>query len=215
MTDTTLEPAEAGLSPASIAPDAAETGAPPVESSPRRLLNRWSILGGLITVAILFLLGWGLINTNRTRPEPGQMAPAFEVQFFDGYDWDGRTVATLDDMRGQVVVLNFWASWCVECRLEADLLEDSWRAYRDQGVLFLGVAYVDVEPKSLEYMREFDITYPNAPDLESIISGEYRVTGVPETFFIGKDGRVRQVVIGPVSQQQIDRTVRELLAEEA
>ncbi|GAB4151045.1 MAG: TlpA disulfide reductase family protein [Candidatus Promineifilaceae bacterium] len=187
----------------------------PVETKPVRRLNRWAVLAGAVTLFILGFLGWGLVNTNAPRPEPGSPAPGFEVQFFNGYEWETRPAATLEEMKGQVVVLNFWASWCIECRVEADLLENTWRAYQDQGVVFLGVAYIDVEPQSIAYMEEFNITYPNAPDLRSRISQDYKVTGVPETFFIGKDGLVKDIVIGPVSPQRLTSTIERLLAEDA
>ena len=99
-------------------------------------------------IGILILLGWGLINNNATRPEVGKSAPEFGIEFFNGYEWETKTTADLVDMQGKVVVLNFWASWCIECRLEADLIEASWQKYKDQDVIFLGVAYADDENKS-------------------------------------------------------------------
>ncbi len=144
-------------------------------------------------ITILAVLAWGLINTNAPRPEVGQNAPEFGVEFFDGYEWESRPVASLAEMRGRPVVLNFWASWCVECRYETDLLEQSWLKYKDQGVVFLGVAYADVEPNSIAYMEEFGVTFPHAPDLGTAISRDYEITGVPETFFIDKEGIIRYV----------------------
>jgi cytochrome c biogenesis protein CcmG/thiol:disulfide interchange protein DsbE len=154
-----------------------------------------------------------LINANKTRPEAGQVAPDFTVQFFDGYEWQNATSSTLADMEGKVVVLNFWASWCVECRVEADLLEQASRQFANEDVVFLGVAYADVEPNSIKYLEEFDITYPNAPDLGTSISSDYEITGVPETFFIGKDGVIANVVIGPVNGPAMMNTINTLLAE--
>ena len=168
----------------------------------------WAAVIGLLT-----LVGWGLLNANKTRPEAGQVAPEFTVQYFDGYEWEDATTSTLDDMKGKVVVLNFWASWCVECRVEADLLEQASRQYANEDVVFLGVAYADVEPNSIKYLQEFDITYPNAPDLRTAISSDYEITGVPETFFIGKDGVIANVVIGPVNGPAMINTINTLLAE--
>lgn len=164
-------------------------------------------------IGILALLGWGLLNSNATRPEVGQTAPEFRAEFFDGYEWGERTSADLSDMRGQVVVLNFWASWCVECRYEADLIEQTWRQYADQGVVFLGVAYADVEPNSIAYMQEFNITYPNAPDLGTDIADMYEITGVPETFIIDQTGEIVDVVIGPLSESKLHGTLGQLLAQ--
>ncbi|CUS03953.2 Cytochrome c biogenesis protein [Candidatus Promineifilum breve] len=191
--------------------DTIQTTTTPAEAAPRRPF-RWSMIAlWLAVIAILAVLAWGLVNTNATRPEVGQVAPDFDVEFFDGYGWETRSVATLAEMRGRPVVLNFWASWCVECRYETDLLESAWQQYRDQGVVFLGVAYADVEPNSIAYMEEFGVTFPHAPDLGTDISQSYEITGVPETFFIDSDGVIRHVQIGPVTQQMLDELMPQLL----
>jgi cytochrome c biogenesis protein CcmG, thiol:disulfide interchange protein DsbE len=201
MTETVNSPS---TSPPADAMPAADS------SANTRKINWFSIgvWGGV--VILLIVLGWGLVRTNAERPQSG--APDFEVFFFDGYEWDGKSSAKLSDFHGQVVVLNFWASWCVECRIEAKLLEDTWQAYRDKGVVFLGVAYIDVEPKSIGYLEEFNITYPNGPDLRSTISSKYEITGVPETFFIGKDGQIAHFQLGPVSESMLTGLIDQLLA---
>jgi cytochrome c biogenesis protein CcmG/thiol:disulfide interchange protein DsbE len=102
----------------------------------------------------------------------------------------------------------------VECRLEADLIENTWRNYMGNDVLFLGVAYSDVEPNAIAYLEEFGITYPNAPDLGTDISDTYEITGVPETFFIGKDGVIEYVHIGPLNQATMDGVIQKLLQED-
>ncbi len=189
-----------------------QTPAQTDESKPGKI--RWtSVALWAAVIGLLALLGWGLLKTNATRPEAGQPAPYFDAEFFNGYEWEGKSVADLDGMRGKVVVLNFWASWCVECRLEADLIEDSWRKYQGDDVLFLGVAYADVEPNSISYLDEFGITYPNAPDLGTDISDTYEITGVPETFFISKDGTIEHVQIGPLRQETLDSVIQRLLRE--
>ncbi len=110
-------------------------------------------------------------------------------------------------------MVNFWASWCVECRDETPMLEQAWQQYRDQGVVVLGVAYADVEPNSLAYMKEFNVSFPHAPDLGTDISQTYEITGVPETFIIDKNGVIRHVQIGAVNTQLLDQIIPELLAE--
>jgi len=174
-------------------------------------------LGGAILWVVVFgilaLLGWGLVNSQATRPEPGEIAPAFSMQYFTGYEWESRPSADLSDFQGKVVVLNFWASWCVECKVEASLLESSWQKYRDQGVVFLGITYADVEPNALQYLKEYNITYPNAPDLGTVISEDYEITGVPETFFIDKSGVISHVQLGPVSEGQLNGVIEQLLQQ--
>lgn len=162
-------------------------------------------------LTLLVVLGWGLIQATAERPDG--TAPDFEMQFFNGYEWQDQPTASLSDFEGKVVVLNFWASWCVECLLEAELLEQTWRDYADQDVIFIGVAYVDVEPKSKAYLEQFNITYPNAPDLRSSISSEYEITGVPETFFIDKNGEVAHIQIGPVDETIMTTVLDKLLVE--
>ncbi|MCA9866358.1 MAG: redoxin domain-containing protein [Anaerolineae bacterium] len=193
--------------------DTIPTTTTPVEAAPRRPI-RWSMIAlWLAVIAILAVLAWGLLNATAGRPEVGQAAPDFTVEFFNGYEWDARPVADLSDMRGRPVVLNFWASWCVECRYETDVLEQTWLKYRDDGVVFLGVAYADVEPNSIAYMKEFGVTFPHAPDLGTDISQDYEITGVPETFFIDKDGVIRHVQIGAVDEQLLDTIIPQMLAE--
>ncbi|MFQ5399701.1 MAG: TlpA family protein disulfide reductase [Anaerolineae bacterium] len=186
--------------------------ASPSAASPRSF--RWSsVILWAVVFGIIGLLGWGLMNSNATRPEQGAPAPDFDMQFFDGYGWDGRSTAKLSDMQGKIVVLNFWASWCVECRVEAEDLQASWEKYHGQDVVFLGIAHVDVEPKSIAYLQEFNVTYPNAPDLGTVISNDYKITGVPETFIIGKDGKIAHVQIGPITGATLNGTIEQLLAE--
>ena len=175
-----------------------------------------SVMKILIWVAILAfvaLMGWGLLNSSKPRPEAGQTAPAFTMEFFDGYEWETKTVVDLADLQGKVVVVNFWASWCVECRYEADEFEQAWQKYKDQDVVFVGIAYADVEPNSIKYMQEFGLTYPHAPDLGTSISADYEITGVPETFIIDKEGTISDVVIGPVRAGYLDAMIDQLLVQ--
>lgn len=184
---------------------------PPV--TPTKKLNITSIMIWVVVLAVLGLSGYGLMKTSASRPEAGEKAPGFAMSFFDGYEWDGRKTASLADLEGKVVVVNFWASWCVECRLEADMLEQAWRQYRDQGVVFVGIAYSDVEPNAKAYLQDFNITYPNAPDLGTSISDDYEITGVPETFFIDRSGVIQHVQIGPVNASMLNSIMTKLLTQ--
>lgn len=133
---------------------------------------------------LLALLGWGLVQVNSSQVDAG-MAPDFTITSFEG------ETITLSDLRGQVVIINFWASWCPPCREEAPYLEATWRKYQDQGVVFIGVDYVDTEKEALAYIEEFGITYFNGPDLGTRISQDYRMDGVPETYYVAKNGELR------------------------
>jgi cytochrome c biogenesis protein CcmG/thiol:disulfide interchange protein DsbE len=184
-----------------------KTNPDPVEKP----INRW---GFRITVLLVFgfvlallgFLGLGLVRAQRGQIQSGQ-APDFTLTTFDNRQ------ISLEDLRGKVVVINFWASWCKPCRQEAAYLERTWRKYKDSGVVFIGVDYVDIESQALAYIKEFDITYYNGPDLGTRISQSYAIKGVPETFYIGKNGELRGVKIGPFSPPELDEKIEELLAE--
>jgi cytochrome c biogenesis protein CcmG/thiol:disulfide interchange protein DsbE len=178
--------------------------------APPRL--RWSsILLWAVVIGLLALVGWGLLNNSKPRPEAGQNAPDFDLAFYNGYEWQNLDQASLAEMRGHVIVLNFWASWCTPCRMEADLLQSAWQKYSDQGVIFLGVAWADSKPKSLAFLEEFNITYPTGPDLRSAISANYEITGVPETFFIDKEGNIAYVHIVPLDDATLENNIEQLL----
>jgi cytochrome c biogenesis protein CcmG/thiol:disulfide interchange protein DsbE len=125
--------------------------------------------------------------------------------------FDGERIA-LTDLRGQVVVVNFWASWCVECYKEAALLEEAYQDFKDQGVIFLGVDYLDTEKEALEYMAKYGITYPSGQDVGTKISRRYQITGVPETFFIDRNGEVAHVQIGAIERPQLYQLLLRLAA---
>jgi cytochrome c biogenesis protein CcmG/thiol:disulfide interchange protein DsbE len=181
-----------GMTPVYVLPD---DSAPP----PRRR-TVWLVLILGFLVALIVLLAVGLQPRTSTLLQ-GKPAPAFDLTAFNG-EFDGRRFSSAD-MRGQIVVLNMWASWCVECEKEAAVLEQGWLDYRNRGVWFIGVDYLDTDTAGMEYLKRFNITYPNGPDIRSRIYQDYRSTGVPETFFIDRNGIVQHVQIGPIGKAQL------------
>jgi len=102
---------------------------------------------------------------------------------------DGQPVSVAA-LRGQPVILNFWASWCVPCRDETPLLQAVWEEFRSQGLLVIGVDTQDMEAPARAFLREFHVTYPTLRDPDGSVARRFGTTGVPETFFIGRDGRI-------------------------
>ena len=135
----------------------------------------------------------------------GQRAPEFTLTTFDGQN------VSLSGLRDKVVVVNFWASWCIPCEEEAAALENTWRAYRDRGVVLIGVDYVDTETEARAFLDRFDITYPNGPDLGTKISQAYRIQGVPETYIVDKTGTLARVIIGPTTAADLQAAINPLL----
>ena len=169
-------------------------------------LSLGAIIAFALILGLLAMLGWRMYKISQGQVDSG-MAPDFTLTSFDG------ETLTLSELRGQVVIINFWASWCPPCREEAPYLEATWRKYKDQGVVFIGVDYVDTEVNARAYLEEFDITYFNGPDVGTRISYDYNMKGVPETFFVAKNGEIRGVKIGPLYPPELDQRIEELLAE--
>ena len=162
-------------------------------------VTAWRILFLGVGLAFIVLLAVRLWQTNVQGQRAAGEAPELNFTTFDGEDID------LLDLRGKGVVINFWASWCTPCRDEADLLEQTWRREKENGIVFLGLDYLDQEPAARAYLTEFDITYPNGPDLRSQAARRYRIQGVPETFFISPEGKIVEIVVGPIpTQQELD-----------
>jgi cytochrome c biogenesis protein CcmG/thiol:disulfide interchange protein DsbE len=149
------------------------------------------VIGFVIAVVVFF--AFGLRVRGEAQPSSG-LAPDFSLTSFDG-----KTTLTLAQLRGKVVVINFWASWCIPCRNEAAFLEKTWRTYKDRGVVLIGVDWSDPEPDALKYIKEFNLTYFTGRDLGTKIGQAYRIRGVPETYFVDKQGMLRGNALGPIT----------------
>lgn len=171
----------------------------------RRSMLFWQI--GIVVVGLLFVLFLAarLWQTKNSEQRASGEAPDFTFTTFDGQ------TLSLTDLRGKGVVLNFWASWCNPCREEAVMLEDTWQREKDNGIVFIGLDYLDQEPAAKAYLDEFAISYPSGPDLRSQAARRYGIKGVPETFFIDPQGKITQLVIGPiVSDAQMNQYLAEI-----
>lgn len=170
------------------------------DTMPKRGVPLWAqVLIWAFLVALLALMGFGLKRTQNPMAEPGMAVPDFDLVFYEGYEYNGKKSIKLSDLRGKVVLINIWASWCKPCEQEAAELQQASELYEDDGeVVFIGVDYVDTPAGANEYLAKFKITYPNAPDLKSNISSILnRQMGVPETYLIDRAGILRHIKIGP------------------
>ena len=177
-----------------------------------KIFIRRSILTttALVVFGFLGLLIWGMLNKEPITGLSGitmvhQAAPAFSLTTFDG------TTMSLADLRGKPVVMNFWASWCPPCRVEAPLMERTWRMYKNRGLIFLGVNIQDREEDALSYIREFGITFPNGPDPTGEIAIDYGVSGLPVTFFISGKGEVVRRWVGALDRGVLFNSIEEIM----
>jgi cytochrome c biogenesis protein CcmG/thiol:disulfide interchange protein DsbE len=176
-----------------------------------RRRRRWVQVGGVAAAVALLtsLLAFGLSRDPTVVRSAllGKPAPAFDLPSLDG-----RSPVRLASLRGQVVVVNFWASWCADCRLEHPSLVAAWQRYQDQGVVLVGIPFQDRVAASRRFARDLRMGWPLVLDPGSRTALAYGVYGVPETFVISPAGRVVYKQVGPIPYpiliDQITRALR-------
>jgi len=159
----------------------------------------------ILSAGLLALLVYGVINAGvddsldqAVKDGKRPMAPGAGVAL---RKLDGAGKTSLADLRGKVVVVNFWASWCDPCRAEAKVLERAYKAQR--GVLFLGLDAQDAREDARDFIGQFGLTFPHVRDPGNDTQRAWGVTGLPETYFIGAGGQVVGHVIGTVDDAQL------------
>jgi cytochrome c biogenesis protein CcmG/thiol:disulfide interchange protein DsbE len=189
------------------------------------------MLSAVVALGLTALLAYGLIarapdtriddNLARNSALP---APSYRLPVLRHGDLGGRLQSRLApaladgfvapaELVGTPYALNFWASWCVPCQEEASTLERAWRQQaRPRGVLFLGLDMQDVTNDARNFMRHYAIDYPNIRDPTNGVAHSYGATGVPETFFIGANGKIVGHVIGASSTAQLTAGIEAALA---
>ncbi|HEX2697151.1 MAG TPA: TlpA disulfide reductase family protein [Anaerolineales bacterium] len=171
-------------------------------NAPRRGVPIWAqIIIWVLLVGLLVIIAFQLNHTQQGNVQPGQAIQDLSLSLYSGYELNQQTQFNLADYRGKVVVINFWASWCKPCEQEAAHMETAWQYYKDKDVIFIGVDYLDTESEARAYLEKFGITYPNGPDLGRKVSRLFRIQGVPETYFIDKNGVLQYTQTGPFLDQ--------------
>ncbi|MFQ5846897.1 MAG: TlpA family protein disulfide reductase [Candidatus Methylomirabilales bacterium] len=172
-------------------------------------MRRARILILLSVIALLLLLAYGFGKDPTLIPSPlvSKLAPDFSLSLLDG------GTLRLQDLRGRPVVVNFWASWCYPaCWNEAPRLEAAWRRYKDRDLMVVGIVYQDTENNAKDFIQEHGKTFPNGMDRKSRIAIEYGVYGVPETFFINREGKIAHKHIGEISMDTLLAQIEQLLS---
>ena len=173
-------------------------------------MPRWLRLAIVIAISALVVV---LVLAFRRAPQDlrtgtvGKPAAAFSLQKLDGSG-----TLTLAPADGRVVVLNFFASWCIPCKEENPALVRVYERYRASDVVFLGVLYQDARDSGLTYVKDNGVTWPTASDDDGRVAFSYGVFGIPETYFIGADGVIAGRHIGPIDETTLVNGIETLRA---
>ena len=168
-------------------------------------------LSVVLVVGLLALLVWKVSHQVGNSTVAGDLrdgkqphTPSFTLPRLDG----GALASS--ELEGKAQVVNFWASWCIPCEEEAAVLDQGSRAYKDRAV-FIVVNVQDTEPLARDFMRRFGVTYPNGRDATGAIAVEYGMSGVPETYFVDRDGHLSRTWQGALDEARLRSFLDELL----
>ncbi len=177
------------------------------------------VAAGVPVLAFLGILVWASAQTGGRAGGMGvntefgvaeintEAAPDFSLVL------QGGGLASLSELRGKVVLVDFWASWCAPCRQEAPVLENAYQVYAGADVEFVGVNIWDLPDNAANYVDQFGISYPNGVDEDGKIAIDFGVQGIPEKFFIDRNGLIRQKFVGPIRESILKETLDSLLSE--
>ena len=189
-------------------------GGDATEPSRRRLLVALAVFVPL--VGLFALLAWALVQSGGQPAGVAINTQFGEVDIEEGPArdftltlFDGESL-TLSELRGKVVLIDFWTSWCPPCRREAPTLSEAYRRFEGRGVEFVGVAVWDSEEQAAGFVRELGVEYPNGLDSKGSIAIDYGLTGIPEKYIVDREGRLVRKFAGPMELEQLEAVLIEL-----
>jgi cytochrome c biogenesis protein CcmG/thiol:disulfide interchange protein DsbE len=165
----------------------------------------------VIVIGILVIIGVSLAPKGKPADgvlpaDPtGYAAPAIDLPRLDG-----QGNLSLASLAGKPVVVNFWASWCTTCKAEAETLVAAEKKWRDQGVVFVGIDSVDKNDAAKAFEKQYGMEYTSVVEPTGSTAAKWRVTAYPETFFIGRDGRIVSAVRNGVDGTSLDERIAEI-----
>lgn len=186
-------------------------------ASPARKRNLIFLAAGIPIAALFALMGWAVAHTGGqpgglgVNTEFGEIgverraAPDFTKESLNGES------VSLSGLRGKVIVVDFWTSWCGPCRREAPTLAQVYREYAQRDVEFIGVAIWDDRDRVEDHVQEYDVPYLNMIDEKGRIAIDYGVAGIPEKFFIDANGDVVRKFVGPMDAESIRKALDAIL----
>jgi len=169
---------------------------------------RFSIVAGIAALVVVLMLSFRFDPRDIRAVTLNKPAAAFTAEKLDGTG-----TLSLSDYSGNVVVLNFFASWCIPCKEENPALLRVWERYRSSDVVIIGIVYQDSLDSARKYVRDNGVTWPTVTDDDGRVAFAYGVFGIPETYFIGPDGIVAGRHIGPISEAALVTGIEKLRAQ--
>jgi len=169
-------------------------------------LSARAVIAVLAVLALVGLLTFGLLSKGSSRIAVGEVAPASTLP-----QLEGGGSGSLSDYRGRWVLVNFWASWCLPCREEAPALEAFQQRHSSPRFTILGINSRDLSSDGRAFVRRYGLSYPQLRDGNGDTAHEYGTTGLPENFLVDPQGKVRLVVVGPISEEYLKGEVAPLL----
>ena len=194
--------------------------APPPQKTTEAVLQKKATWRGLILLLAATGIAWVVLSRvpvgpTEARSEPpaapqaGFVAPDFTLDTMDG------GTITLSDLRGQAVLVNFWATWCPPCRAEMPAIQRVYERFRNQGFTVLAVDLQESDRQVAAFSSSLGLTFPILMDRDGSVFNGYRVKALPSTFFVDRQGQIRDVAVGgPMAEPFIESQVMELLARE-
>lgn len=173
-------------------------------------MPRWlrlAIIVGIVALVLVLTLSFRRDPRDIRTGTVGKPAAAFSLQRLDGTG-----TVSLADATGKVVVINFFASWCIPCKEENPALVRMWERYRSSDVVFIGILYQDSLDSGRRYVADNGVTWPTVSDEDGRVAFAYGVFGIPETYFIGPDGIIAGRHIGPIDEATLIAGIEKLRA---
>lgn len=177
----------------------------------RQLFYVTVLLLGLVWIALSAETDKTAPTRQMAAPQKGFLAPDFSLP-----QMESESAVTLSDLRGRVIVVNFWASWCPPCKAEMPAMQKIYTAYQSQGLIVLAVnsTVQDSQNSAADFAKQNNLTFPILLDLNGKATRQYAIRSLPTTFFIDRDGVIREIVIGgPMSEALLQTRVEDLLKE--
>jgi thiol-disulfide isomerase/thioredoxin len=167
------------------------------------LLKKWT--PSPLTLILLGLIAWLWFRPPAEVSDENRIAPPWHVTLTDG------RVLTSDALRGKVVLVNFWATWCPYCRKEKPVIDDFWRDTRSKGFEVVSISIDDSPEKIAAWMRDKGYAFMAAPTNASVAAAFGNVASVPTSFIVDADGRIRHTVAGQLHYARLEKLVMPLL----